>query len=71
MSTETCDHAKPPIAIGDHVHLAWWWLLRERFDDVRGRVVRQSPSGHYSYVASLDGRTYQIQTGNLEHTHGR
>jgi hypothetical protein len=68
MSVDTLDHRKPDIHAGDHVHMAWWWLKREMFHDVNGRVVMLSPRGHYAYVASLEGVTYKVQVGNLVHS---
>jgi hypothetical protein len=54
------------LQVGDHVHMATWWLRQEWFDDIEGRIVGFSDSGRYAKVAMLDGRTLFIQRANLE-----
>ncbi len=63
------DHYKPMIQVGDHVHMAWHWLLDEKLPDIAGRVIYISPRNN-SFVASLDGNTYKVHAGNLEHLSG-
>jgi hypothetical protein len=65
------DHYKPDIAVGDHVHMANWWRLREYFPDVHGRVVSISPLRTQAKVACLDGRTLVVHPGNLVHDEER
>lgn len=59
-------HPSPAIAVGDHVHMAAWWLRREHFADIEGRVVSISPLGT-AKVATPWGETLKVHVTNLEH----